>query len=236
MFILYCKDTTLIASHDISGDQLCKDALALADFLMYCGGIDCSIDQYENESQHNWNLWTQRKIKESKHVILIVSPLLNEHLLNGKHTDVHMKNGPFYSDGITNMIYAPKFVPVFLNKCVPLSGNFADWLQFGLRMCSYFHLQGLAQFVAEMSESEEDFFQQMTRRLAEDRYQELARLVRFLRGEQGVAKPDPPFNPVPIPSLQCAPSPHGYQSTQGKSVHKYYQRPICSFTCNDQNT
>lgn len=221
VFILYCKDTTLLASHNVSEDLFCEYALRLAQFLDQCGGIKCDIDQYERLYQHNWDIWLQTKISECVFVVLILSPVLFKELSTGTHTCVEMKNGRFFCDSIVNTVCAPKFVPVFLNGCEPLSGTVSDWLPPRLKMASCFRLQNLCQFINELDPPEgndmtpEEFSRMMSSKFAESKYEKLAEFVKFLRGEQGVPRLDPPQNPVHIPSPRGSPGPHRHQQIQG---------------------
>lgn len=130
-----------------------------------------------------------------------------------------MKEGRFFSDAVANVICSPKFVPIFLNGCEPSSGNVAGWLPSGLVMGSYFRLRNFAQFYNELSPPEgntltpEEFSQRMSYSLADPKYESLATFVRYLRLEQGVARPEAPQIPVHIPSSQNSPG-----HAQGLSV------------------
>ena len=218
VFILYCKDTTI---GSVTGDQFCEYAFQLAEFLSQCGGIECSIDQYECDLQCNWNFWTQTKIKESRFVALILSPLLIKELLSGAHTCLYMKVGKFFSDSIANSICAPKFVPIFLNGCEPVSGDMSEWLPPGLVMSRHFRLQNFSQFINDIDPPEgnnltpEEFSLRLSRGLAEPKNENLAEFVKFLLGRQGELRPSLPQNPVLIHSPRSSPGRHCHQHAHG---------------------
>lgn len=216
VFILYCKDTLLQESHHTSGDEFCQDILELADILTLCGGLSCSVDFYEQDEQQNWNLWTQQKIQDSKHVIMVCSPQLMQHLQlrtggeqhhqqqhQQQRNDVMMSQGLFFSDMVVNSIVAPKFVPVFLNHCVPPT-NPRAWLPPQLHAARHFKLERLRElfqtvFDENQNYSLEEQTQVLFRSLQEPAHREVGRLVRYLRGEREVVPPQMPRIPVPMP-------------------------------------
>ena len=45
------------------------------------GGIDCSIDQYEESPPEGWPQWMERQIRESKFVLVVCSEFYLDKLL-----------------------------------------------------------------------------------------------------------------------------------------------------------
>lgn len=204
VFILYCNDTMLQEQYRTTDKEFCQDVLELADTLVYCGGFQsCSADFYEIDEQQNWNVWTQRKIEESTCVVMVCSPQLMWHLSQKERSDVHMERGMFFSDTIVNTIMAPKFVPVFLNDCVPR--NPKDWLPPQLHAARKFqlrHLRELFQALHAVDYTEEERNHVLLENLEKPEHKDLARLVVFLRGEKQVVRPEAPRNPIAIPRLK----------------------------------
>lgn len=199
VFILYCKDSSLHESHGISGEKFCQDVLQLADILTCCGGIECFVDFYEDE-QPNWNRWIEKKISESTYVLMVCSPQLMWHLKSEERSDVRMYKGMYFSDTIVNTITAPKFVPVFLNSCEPR--DLKDWLPPQLHTSRQFQLRKLSELHESINP---DIYSEAERRprlihsLMDSQHQELASLLRYLRGEHEVVPPQPPQQLVPVP-------------------------------------
>ena len=214
MFILYCKDKSLQNSHGIPVEMFCEDVLELADILGHCGGVSCSLDQYVNEPQANWDLWTQNKIKESTFVVMVCSPMLIHHLSDGRRTEVDMHKGRFFSDTVVNCVCAPKFVPVFLNGCEPKSRPLTTWLPNQLRMATYFQLRNVRAFSTAVNPTEMDpaeLVQRLIQYLTRPEYKTLAYFIRYLRKQPDIVPPEPPKELVPVPSPKNSPVPvrHG---------------------------
>lgn len=174
IFILYCKDKLLQKTCGVSENVFCGDVEELARALMKYGGIKCILDIYETEHQHNWSLWTEKNIKECQYVIMVCSPLLFESLTSSGKTDVPMWNGMFFSDSVVNHITAPKFVPVFLNECMPK--DLKDWLPIQLHATRVFCLPNLRKISCE-------FFQEVPPNFDDPKFHDFNSLVRSIRGE-----------------------------------------------------
>lgn len=174
--------------------------LELADILVYCGGFQsCSVDLYETE-QPNWNQWTQKKIEESTNVVMVCSPQFIQHLSQRERRTVQMHNGLFFSDTVVNSIVAPKFVPVFLNHCIPAAPK--DWLPPQMHAASTFWLGNLRELFQDIHAQEYtdvERNQVLSQRLTDSKHKEVARLVGYLRGEREVVPPIPPIIPVQLP-------------------------------------
>lgn len=180
--------------------------LELADILVYCGGFQsCSIDLYEVDEQPNWNIWTQKKIEESTYVVMVCSPQFIRMLSQRERRDVRMHKGMFFSDTVVNSIVAPKFVPVFLNHCIPVHPK--DWMPPQLHAARYFWLRYLRELLRDVQAqdySDVERNQILFQKLRDPKHGELARLVGYLRKEQEVVAPTAPRVPVQLPSK----SPH----------------------------
>ena len=198
VFILYCKDTELASAHGVTVDKFCGVILKLADILTKCGGIICSMDMYEKEPQQNWNIWTLNKIEESKYVVMICSPMLKNYLSTGIRSDVNMFQGRFFSDAVVNSITSPKFIPVFLNEYKHLSPK--SWIPLQLLMSRIFHLENVGKFYDDVGMSTQPdssiLNRQLSRALGQPAYRELAEFVQYLRGNQAVAPPERPAEPI----------------------------------------
>ena len=200
VFILYCKDETL-EDFGVTGDEFCRDVLELVDILVYCGGIGpCIVDFYEQEEQQSWNAWTVRKMAECTHVLVVCSRQLIEHLTQPGRQDVFMERGMFFSDAVINTIIAPKFVPVFLNASIPR--DYKSWVPAQLHGSRHYRLHHLRELHASLHAqqySEEERSEMLMRNLGSSNYEDLARLVKYLRNEPDVIAPIPPRQPVPVP-------------------------------------
>lgn len=205
VFLLYCKDTSLKRSHGVSGGDFCEDVLKLANILTCCGGINCSVDFYEKE-QENWDLWTQKKIKDSTYVLMVCSPQLMEHLSYGGEKDVKMYKGMFFSNTIVNCIEAPKFIPIFLNGYEPR--NLKSWLPAQLHASRCYRLRGLRAFYQRIDPErfgEEERNLRVTVNIQKPQFRELAELVQHSREEHTMVPPKYPAVPIPLTCLNNSP-------------------------------
>lgn len=173
---------------------------------MCCGGIECSVDFYEQDEQPNWNNWTQKRIAESAHVVMVCSPQLIRSLKSDGRNDVRMFKGMFFSDSIVTTITSPKFVPVFLNNCEPR--HLKLWIPPELhasrqyRLC---HIRELHQSINPDEYSEDERGPRLYQSLQDSKHQELACLIRRLRGERDVVPPQPPQHSIPISPPRISP-------------------------------
>lgn len=203
VFILYCKDSSLHESYGISEEEFCQAVVELADILVSSGGIECFVDFYEKNEQLNWNRWTEKKISESAYVLMVCSPQLIRHLKSEGRSDIRMYKGMFFSDTVVNTITAPKFVPVFLNNCEPRDLKY--WLPPQLHTSRQFQLRNLSELHQSINP---DIYNEAERRLRlihglkDSQHQELASLLRYLRGECEVVPPESPQQLVPLPFQQ----------------------------------
>ena len=197
VFILYCKDTELQTSHGITAEKFCRDVIKLADILTWCGGINCSMDAFEIEHKSNWNQWTVKKIQEATHVIMVCSPQLMEHFSFDGKNDVMMYKGMFHSRAVVNLIQAPKFIPVFLNNCVP--PDLKLWVPAQLHTSRLYCLRNLRALHQHLSSSSEERTARLAQCLQDPRNQKLVDLVRRLRSEHDVIPPESPACPIPLP-------------------------------------
>ena len=199
VFILYCKDSLLFEQHEVSEDDFTRYIRELADSLVHCGGIDCIVDIYENNHPINWNTWTTSKIAESDYVLLICSPQLIEHFTSGQRAHVLMHKGMYFSDTVVNMIEAPKFIPVFLNSCVPAQLMIRSWIPIQLHMSTQpFHLHHLSDFYDDITDISTGSVDPtaISCALQDPKHRELAKLLRHLRGENKLIPPQAPSRPI----------------------------------------
>ncbi len=182
VLLLYCKEGI--------GD----DVLNLADLLTKSGGLQCEYDGYDHLYQPNWDTWTQRMIEECDFVLLLCSRKFMSYFKDPKHELVDMIKGKFWADTIVNLIDAKKFIPIFLNskfdrQCVPTA----------LQTATHYELE-VASLAQEMGDTSDDSFNVILGSLLEDhKYQDIASLLAFLRGEEYAARPPQPPQPVVIP-------------------------------------
>ena len=208
-------------------EEFCQDILELADVLMWCGGINCSMDVFV-EHEGNWNQWTLKKIEDATYVIMVCSPQLMKHFSYGGENDVHMYKGMFYSSSVVNLIKAPKFIPVFLNNCTP--GDLKLWVPAQLHTSRLYCLRNLRELHERVDPDPEgstieERADRLARCLHDPQNRELAELVRRLRKERDAIPPEAPARPIPLP-----PSPHNSPllSQRGKGVE--YSSGHC-FVC-----
>ena len=82
---------------------------------------NCTVDfSYENHATvTNWSNWTERKIKDATHVLIICTPELHYHLSQTGSTVFETYLGPVSSNMVANLMtdqkHSSKFIPVFLN-------------------------------------------------------------------------------------------------------------------------
>ncbi len=174
--------------------------LDLADSLISCGGIECIADFYEKDHPQSWSVWTENRIRDCDYVLYVCSPLLISDLRSGEHRNINMNVGMFFSNAIVHSIVAPKFVPVFLNECVPRDPK--DWLPLQLHASRQYRLN-IRDFSNSVLRSEYSLEQRsaaVAGSLGLPGYRDLACLVRFLRGEQEVVPPTMPQRPIPVPA------------------------------------
>ena len=205
MFILYCKDAELQRSQGISlseEDEFCQDILELANVLMWCGGINCSLDVFEQEHKGNWNQWTLKKIEKATFVIMVCSPQLMKYFSCDGENDVHMYKGMFFSSSVVNLIKAPKFIPVFLNDYRP--SDLKLWVPAQLHTSRLYCLRNLRELYEQVDpegSTSEERAARLTRSLTDPQNKELAELVRRLRKERDAIPPEAPAHPIPLPML-----------------------------------
>ena len=165
------------------------------------------VDHYTNLHPESWNIWTQQKIEESQYVLLVLSPMLAQKIMNPVGEDVlHMEKGKYYVNGIVNYIHPPKFIPVFLNHCIP--ANYHLWIPAQLRMYTAYHLN-IAELRAVLQVPEgspENVFHEMLRTaLHDEKFKMVASLVSHLRNETDTLPPRPPPVPVKVPPPEIPP-------------------------------
>ena len=202
VFILYCKDTELMALYNKSADDFCDQVLALADILRY-SGVETVIDQYKDHMA-NWDGWTQSMIAQSDHVLMVCSPQLSRSLQSQAIIVVEMGKGKFFNHSVVNSISAPKFVPIFLHDCVA-----HDWIPASLRMTSNFKLN-----ISELTplidvEDETPNYDQLVQAklrnaLQDPRFIDIVNLVKLLRQDSDNTPP-PVLNPFSLPSGHAPP-------------------------------
>ncbi len=183
----------------ISGDHFCQDVVGLADVLVSCGGIECFADFYEQVHPPSWTVWTERKIEECAHVVLVCSPRLNQALSSGERCDVEMYRGKFFSDSVIHSIIAPKFVPVFLNGYEPK--DLKTWLPSQLHSSRMFRLRYLREFHQSVFQPDHTQGKRnyvVSQNLGLPKHRGVASLVQYLRGEPEVVRPEMPQQPIAI--------------------------------------
>ena len=191
VFILYCKDQSV--------DDYCNDVVELSKVLVSCGGIECYTDFFEKEHQQNWNSWTEKKIRECDHVIMVCSLLLYELLFSEGRCDIPMLTGKFFSDTVVNSIIAPKFVPVFLNEYE--SKSLTKRLPSQLHSSRHFCLPNLKEFyhsVFDHHSSLENRSIIVSQNLGFRKFRDVASLVQYIRHEDTVPQPEKPQHPIPV--------------------------------------
>lgn len=171
----------------------------LADSLYTCGGIDCVADFYETNHPQSWSVWAESNIRDCDHVIYVCSPLLISDLRSMDQRTIDMSKGNFFSNMVVHSVVAPKFVPVFLNECVPR--DLKDWLPTQLHGAKSYKLQSMRDFHKAVFDGPHELRNlEVGRCLGMPKFSELAALVRFLRGERDVLPPPRPEHPIPIPA------------------------------------
>ena len=193
VFLLYCKDPTSRTQY-----EFCESVMNLADLLNRCGGIVCEYDGYDKHALvANWNRWTENMIKESDFILLVCSPTLNECLQHPQHKLIGMSVGKFYADTIVNLIDPTKFFPVFLNESPQL-----QWVPTNLHASSHYELR-VNDLMEEMGDTEGFLSARFTQKLGDllqkVKFQDIAKLLAVLRGEEYNPRPPPPWNPVVLP-------------------------------------
>ena len=84
----------------------------------------CTVDfSYERHATvTNWSNWTERKIKDATHVLIVCTPELHDHLSQTDSTVFETHRGPVSSNMVANLMtdqkHSSKFIPVFLNTPV----------------------------------------------------------------------------------------------------------------------
>ena len=189
---MYCKDTSIpnVRAHDWS-----HTVINLSAMLSQCDRIKCTIDYYEKQVQENWDKWTLDRIGESNYVVLVMSPMMATGLCHPSHQSLPMEKALFFCDSVSALVRPPKFVPVFLNDCIPSSHILNEWLPPTLKKRGQFHLHNFSEFVngyKDKGESFEDwtFHEYIKQSLMDPSFAELASLVRHFQGifiEPGVS-------------------------------------------------
>ncbi len=183
VLLLYCKDP------DSNGD----DILDLADLLQKSGGMECEYDGYDGQHPTNWGVWTENKIQECDFVLFVCSQKFSDHLRNPEHVLIDMTKGKFWCDTIVNLIDARKFIPVFLNSSCD-----QRLIPAALKAATHYELL-VNHLVQDMDGTPEEQFTQRLEELLQDaKYNSIASLMAFLRGEQYAMRPQQPLQPVKI--------------------------------------
>lgn len=208
----------LFKQYGITEDDFTCYVKDLADSLVHCGGIDCIVDIYEGENPLNWDIWTTSKIAESDYVLMVCSPQLIQHFTSGQRAHVQMYKGVYFSDTVINMIEAPKFIPVFLNSCVP--EELRSWIPIQLHMSTQpFHLRYLSDFCDDIKDISTGNVNPAAA-LQDPKHKELVKLLRHLRGENKLIPPQAP--PSPIAAIVTANMPgKDTRDRLGGSISRY---------------
>lgn len=193
------------------GNDFCDNVLDLADLLSKSGRLDCIFDGYDNPEGENtterpdanWNVWTERQIKESDYVLLVCSPEMKRLIQNPSHSVVEMMKGKFFADIIANCIDPRKFISVFLN--VPPN---LEWLPTNLQTSSWYELK-VHQLSTELEDtnglSSDQFASRLGEHLQDPMFQGIASLLAYLRGDTYIPRPVPPSQPVQLPHTHMPP-------------------------------
>ena len=115
------EPTRVFISYSQDSQAHADDVLALANRLRN-GGIDCSIDQYEESPREGWPRWMDRQIRESKFVLVVCSEFyLNKLLGKVKPTEgLGVKwEGNLVYQHLYNNDANLTFVPVLLTNSKP---------------------------------------------------------------------------------------------------------------------
>ena len=184
---MYCKDTSIpnVTTHDWS-----HNVINLSAMLSHCDRIKCTIDYYEKQAQENWDKWTLDQIGESNFVVLVMSPMMAHGLCHPSHQSLPMEKALFFCDSVSALVRPPKFVPVFLNDCIPLSHNLSEWLPPRLTKDNLFHLHNFSEFVNCYKENPLEvemwkdlaFQNYIERSLMDPLFDAIASLVHHLQG------------------------------------------------------
>lgn len=82
---------------------------------------DVLVEPCDTATITNWSNWTDLKIREATHVIIVCTPQLFDSLHRSTGTTFMMYRGPVGSDVVSNLLMdrenGCKFIPVFLNSC-----------------------------------------------------------------------------------------------------------------------
>ena len=197
VFILYNKEESV----GVTAEKYCDEVWALTELLHQIGGLTCEIDVLDkNGVVANWNVWTEQKIRESMFVVLVCSPTIAAACAHPEHKPISTLKGAFYADTIVNLIAAPKFIPVFLNR---LPTDIYQWMPTNLHTATRYHIN-VEAFTERLGDTEGmlqvEFHQRLERLLEEEQFASIARLLAQLRGVQLYSCPAQFANPVKLPS------------------------------------
>ena len=148
---------------------------------------------------------------------MVCSPQFFHHLSQGGRGNVQMHKGMFFSDTVVNSIIAPKFVPVFLNDCIPRQPK--EWLPPQLHAARHFwlgNLRELFQDIQAQEYTELERNQVLAQKLTDPKHKEMANLLRYLREVPEVVPPAPPQVPVQLPPRSPHSSPLAQRHVAGE--------------------
>ena len=117
MFILYCNNT----SDQVWDFFKMLNHFSIKDVDSGEQHYSCTVDfTYEGHvTVTNWSNWTERKIKDATHVLIVCTPELHDHLSQTSSTVFETHLGPVSSNMVANLMtdqkHSSKFIPVFLN-------------------------------------------------------------------------------------------------------------------------
>ncbi len=212
VFILYHKDRALEKTYHVSTIDLIDKIKDMADILNSVRGFKLSIDLFHEGDVGNWGSWTERKIEESRYVVLLCSPRLATGLRNpsGEFPQLDTDRGSFFTSSVVNLInsYPHKFIPIFLSNFVNV-----QWIPPALATAPRYVLD-IDNFVTHVQSKTgtEDYYRELSDALGMAQFEDWERLVRHLRGTS---------HEVPTP-----PSAHPLQPT-GMYVYRYVVCSVC---------
>ena len=194
VFILYCNDPL----PGKSSPKCCDAVLILADLLNRSGGLICECDHYHMHKA-NWSIWVEEMIEKSDAVLLVCSPMMDEHLKHPSNQLMEMTRGRVYADCIPNYIDPTKVIPVFLN-----SERQLHLVPKKLHTVTHYELR-VGELMSRMGSTSgmtaELFAERLRELLGEPVFRDIALLLASLRGEPYTSRPLQPRQPIKLPPL-----------------------------------